>query len=172
MPPVLCIHLSWLFLCLCIQPTLYLLIYLVFRTTKSLQKVRWATLVVMIRFSRRECGRQMGPIHPQILGSRSMTTVSLQDIIDRKPLPFLQGRTVLLDGDSIDRNALRFFQCSEKRCDPSPTSVDFAIAIEIPIVFTATNRRIMKKVPEWRYRVLVIKNNSISRLLPTTSDVY
>ncbi len=33
----------------------------------------------------------------------------LQDVIDRKPLPWLQGRTLLMVGDSVDRNNLRFF---------------------------------------------------------------
>ena len=33
----------------------------------------------------------------------------LQDVIDRKPLPWLQGKTLLMIGDSIERNNLRFF---------------------------------------------------------------
>jgi hypothetical protein len=33
----------------------------------------------------------------------------LQDIIDRRPLPWLQGKTLLLVGDSVDRNNGRFF---------------------------------------------------------------
>jgi hypothetical protein len=33
----------------------------------------------------------------------------LLDVIDRKPLPWLQGKTLLMVGDSVDRNNLRFF---------------------------------------------------------------
>jgi len=33
----------------------------------------------------------------------------LQDVIDRKPLPWLQGKTLLMIGDSIERNNLRYF---------------------------------------------------------------
>ena len=33
----------------------------------------------------------------------------LRDVIDRKPLPWLQGKTLLMIGDSIERNNLRFF---------------------------------------------------------------
>jgi hypothetical protein len=33
----------------------------------------------------------------------------LQDVIDRDPLPFLQNKTLLMIGDSVDRNNLRFF---------------------------------------------------------------
>ena len=33
----------------------------------------------------------------------------LQDVLDRKPLPWLQGRTVLLVGDAVERNNLQFF---------------------------------------------------------------
>lgn len=33
----------------------------------------------------------------------------LQDVIDRKPLPWLQGKTLLMVGDSVERNNLRFF---------------------------------------------------------------
>jgi hypothetical protein len=35
----------------------------------------------------------------------------LQDVIDRKPLPWLKSRTLLMIGDSVDRNNLNFF-CS------------------------------------------------------------
>ena len=33
----------------------------------------------------------------------------LQDVLDRKPLPWLKGRTVLLVGDAVERNNLEFF---------------------------------------------------------------
>jgi len=33
----------------------------------------------------------------------------IQGVIDRKPLPWLQGKTLLMVGDSVDRNNLRFF---------------------------------------------------------------
>lgn len=33
----------------------------------------------------------------------------LQDVIDRDPLPFLHNKTLLMIGDSVDRNNLRFF---------------------------------------------------------------
>jgi hypothetical protein len=45
------------------------------------------------------------PFNPQCPRSQHF----LQDVIDRKPLPWLQGRTLLMVGDSVDRNNLRFF---------------------------------------------------------------
>lgn len=33
----------------------------------------------------------------------------LQDVLERKPLPWLKGRTVLLVGDAVERNNLEFF---------------------------------------------------------------
>src|SRR5947207_2833659 len=33
----------------------------------------------------------------------------MQDVLERKPLPWLQGKTFLLVGDSVDRNAVNYF---------------------------------------------------------------